>query len=260
MQLAGSTGYSVNDFLAVAAGGNSLARIRQADYAVRSQIQQTAARAGAGAVVTPNLQYAIGPDGQRYAVGGTVATTTRTRSAERPAIGITGQIPPHHRPRTGQANDHFPQQPGTRTPLFSDIRPPQLTLSPFEFAQLQEEQGRGDQLLNRLQLADSTVRNHENQHFFSAGGLAAGTPKFEFTTGPDGRQYAVAGEVAIAAVPGTDASRAARDSATIARAATAPGDASAQDVVVAGTAASRGAALYAQALQAGQAPVVSVIA
>ncbi|WP_445395853.1 putative metalloprotease CJM1_0395 family protein [Zobellella sp. An-6] len=59
------------------------------------------------------------------------------------------------------------------------------------------------QQLQELQQRDREVRIHEQLHA-SVGGQYAGAPSYEFETGPDGKQYAVGGEVQIdiAPIPG----------------------------------------------------------
>lgn len=101
--------------------------------------------------------------------------------------------------------------------------------------QLSEEERR---ILKELRARDAEVRAHEQAHLAAAGPYANGTPTFEFQTGPDGRQYAVGGEVSIDAspVPG-DAEATVRKAQTIKRAALAPSDPSAQDRQVAAQAA-----------------------
>ncbi|HRW51922.1 MAG TPA: putative metalloprotease CJM1_0395 family protein [Phycisphaerae bacterium] len=87
--------------------------------------------------------------------------------------------------------------------------------------------------VRKLEERDTEVRRHEQAHAAAAGPHARGGPKFEFETGPDGRQYAVGGEVSI------DTSKAESPEATIAkaqqirRAANAPAEPSSQDRAVA---------------------------
>lgn len=57
----------------------------------------------------------------------------------------------------------------------------------------QEEQKAVEELKNR----DSEVRTHEMAHLSSAGQYAAGGPSFTYQQGPDGKRYAVGGEVPI---------------------------------------------------------------
>ena len=50
--------------------------------------------------------------------------------------------------------------------------------------------------LRKLQARDAEVRAHEQAHA-AAGGAHAGSPRYEYERGPDGRNYAVSGEVPI---------------------------------------------------------------
>ena len=90
------------------------------------------------------------------------------------------------------------------------------------------------------------MRAHEQAHLAAAGPYANGAPTFEFQTGPDGRQYAVGGEVSIDAspVPG-DPEATVRKAQAVKRAALAPRDPSEQDRAVVAQAAQ----LEAQARQ-----------
>ncbi len=54
--------------------------------------------------------------------------------------------------------------------------------------------------VQRLQKRDAEVRQHEQAHA-AAGGAHAGAPKYEYETGPDGKRYAVGGEVPIDVSP-----------------------------------------------------------
>lgn len=101
--------------------------------------------------------------------------------------------------------------------------------------ELSEEERR---LLNELRARDAEVRAHERAHLAAAGPYANGAPTFEFQTGPDGRQYAVGGEVSIdsSPVPGNPEATV-RKAQTIKRAALAPREPSAQDRQVAAQAA-----------------------
>lgn len=88
-------------------------------------------------------------------------------------------------------------------------------------------------LLRQLRQADSDVRAHEQAHLAAAGGYATGGASFTYRQGPDGKRYAVAGEVPI------DISKESAPEATInkmrvvRRAALAPRDPSPQDQKVA---------------------------
>ena len=109
--------------------------------------------------------------------------------------------------------------------------------------QLTEEERR---IVNELRARDAEVRAHEQAHVAAAGPYANGAPKYEYQTGPDGKQYAVGGEVSIdtSPVPG-DPDATIRKAQVIKRAALAPRNPSPQDIKVAGQAAQ----LEAQARQ-----------
>ena len=96
----------------------------------------------------------------------------------------------------------------------------------------------------KLRARDQEVRAHEQAHAAAAGGLATGGATFTFQQGPDGRQYAVGGEVNIdtSPVPG-DPEATIRKARQIRAAALAPTEPSAQDRAVAASAS----ALEAQA-------------
>lgn len=92
-----------------------------------------------------------------------------------------------------------------------------------------EQSAEERRVVAELQRTDREVRAHEAAHLAAAGGLARGV-SFSYTTGPDGRQYAVAGEVSIdtSPVPG-DPAATARKAQQIRAAATAPANPSSQD-------------------------------
>lgn len=94
------------------------------------------------------------------------------------------------------------------------------------------------QILKELKARDAEVRAHEQAHLAAAGPYANGAPKYDYQTGPDGKQYAVGGEVSIdtSPVPG-DLEATVRKAQTVKRAALAPRDPSPQDIKVAAQAA-----------------------
>ena len=87
-----------------------------------------------------------------------------------------------------------------------------------------------------LKQRDSEVRQHEQAHISAAGAYAQGA-SFEYQAGPDGRMYAVGGEVSIdtSEVPGNPDATIAK-AQTIRSAATAPAHPSGQDRQVAAAA------------------------
>lgn len=98
-----------------------------------------------------------------------------------------------------------------------------------------------------LQRTDREVRAHEQAHLAAAGGLAGGV-SFTYATGPDGRQYAVGGEVSIDTSPVQgDPQATIQKARQIQAAANAPANPSGQDRAVAAAAAAMEAAARIQA-------------
>jgi len=99
--------------------------------------------------------------------------------------------------------------------------------------ELTEEQQRE---VEKLKQRDQEVRRHEQAHVAAAGRYANGGPKYEFTTGPDGRQYATGGHVNIDVGPANTPEATLIKAQVVRRAALAPADPSAQDRSVAAAA------------------------
>lgn len=91
-------------------------------------------------------------------------------------------------------------------------------------------------LISELRSIDARVRAHEAAHQAAAGGLA-GAASFTYTTGPDGRRYAVGGEVPISGGGGRTPDEIIANARRVRAAALAPADPSAQDLRVAAAAA-----------------------
>lgn len=87
-------------------------------------------------------------------------------------------------------------------------------------------------VLDALKRADAEVKAHEQAHMASGGGLTGGV-SYSYKTGPDGKRYAVAGEVSIDTSPGRTPEETKRKAQTIKAAALAPANPSAQDRKVA---------------------------
>lgn len=105
------------------------------------------------------------------------------------------------------------------------------------------------QELSRLAATDRKVRAHEQAHQAAGAGLAGGA-SYQYQRGPDGRQYAVAGEVSIDLTPGRTPDETVVRARQVQAAALAPADPSAQDRAVAAQAARM--ELEARTQQAGE--------
>ena len=92
--------------------------------------------------------------------------------------------------------------------------------------------------VQELKERDQEVRTHEAAHLAAAGKYATGGPSYEYKRGPDGKNYAVGGEVGIdtSAIPG-DPQATLQKAQQIRAAAQAPANPSSQDRAVAASAA-----------------------
>lgn len=86
------------------------------------------------------------------------------------------------------------------------------------------------QVVQELKQRDQEVRTHEHAHVAAGGQYVRGGVQYEYQTGPDGKRYAVGGEVSIDTSPVSgDPEATIRKAQTIRRAALAPAQPSAQD-------------------------------
>ncbi len=135
-------------------------------------------------------------------------------------------------------------------PIVQTLPPPSNSAAGQVVAPLQDQTAEGNDprapgqlteeekaVVEQLKKTDREVRAHERAHK-NAGGKFAGSASFGFEVGPDGRQYAVSGEVPIdiAPVEGDPKATIAKMN-TVAAAALAPAQPSGQDRQVAAQAA-----------------------
>lgn len=83
--------------------------------------------------------------------------------------------------------------------------------------------------IEQLQRRDREVRAHELAHKATAGQYAKGAASFDYKIGPDGKRYAVGGEVGIDIGREADPRKTLEKALVIRRAALAPADPSSQD-------------------------------
>ncbi len=89
-----------------------------------------------------------------------------------------------------------------------------------------------ERLVLDLQARDSEVRAHESAHQAAGGGMT-GAATFSYQQGPDGKMYAISGEVSISMKSGSTPEETIANARQIAAAAMAPGNPSPQDHAVA---------------------------
>ncbi len=90
--------------------------------------------------------------------------------------------------------------------------------------------------VSKLQVVDAAVRAHEAAHLAAGGGVAKGGASFGYEKGPDGKMYAVSGEVPIDMSEGNSPDETISKMQQVRAAAMAPADPSPQDYKVASTA------------------------
>lgn len=142
-----------------------------------------------------------------------------------------------HSPETGHraaagvtpARDGAPTSPARVEQASATKKAGNGTTGPQDPNQLSEEEQKQVQELKRR---DAEVRAHEQAHAM-VGGAHAGAPSYEYTTGPDGKRYAIGGEVQIDASPEKTPEATIRKMEIVIRAALAPAEPSPQDRQVA---------------------------
>lgn len=120
-------------------------------------------------------------------------------------------------PPLAEADDESKKQPAESSRTIDTVK-----LSKNETKEVQE-----------LKSRDQEVRKHEQAHKAVAGRYAVGSMSFSFQVGPDGKRYAVGGEVGIDLSKGQTPEKTIQKAATVRAAALAPAEPSGQDRKVA---------------------------
>jgi hypothetical protein len=164
-------------------------------------------------------------------IGAWVATgrvSVRDGVGEQPAVVV--EVSPAARVRSRQESAGG-ETGFTRPPAHASTRGGERTAALEEEAQQRSDAA----VIRELSTRDIAVRNHEAAHVAASGGLA-GVPSYSFEMGPDGKAYAVGGEVSIDLSSGRDPQETISRARRIRAAALAPADPSAQDLAIAGRA------------------------
>ena len=88
-------------------------------------------------------------------------------------------------------------------------------------------------IIQELNARDREVRTHEQAHLAAAGAFAQGGPSFTYQVGPDGKRYAIGGEVSIDTSAAANPQASIQKARQIRQAALAPAEPSTQDRKVA---------------------------
>jgi SprA family protein len=119
----------------------------------------------------------------------------------------------------------------------NDYSRPSSTASDDEQKAEKAQKQQDDTVLRQLRARDREVRAHEGAHVAAGGSLVRGGPSFTLQRGPDGRSYAIGGEVQLDVSPVADDPAATLTKAgRIRNAALAPAEPSPQDRRVASNA------------------------
>jgi len=117
-----------------------------------------------------------------------------------------------------------------------DVEPGQTSSSRDQ--QSSAEKLANTQIIRSLESRDKAVRNHESAHA-AVGGSLTGAPSYSYEIGPNGKKYAVDGEVSVDLTPiASDPTKTIVKMNKVQAAALAPANPSAQDIRVAASAAS----------------------
>lgn len=128
----------------------------------------------------------------------------------------------------------FLSSPVSREPFLQRVR-----INPTPKGKKKErENPEVEREVQKLRQIDQKVRAHELAHM-AVGGPYAGTPHYTYVRGPDGRLYAVAGEVPIDVSEEKDPEQTVKKMERVIAAALAPADPSPQDYKVAALASQK---------------------
>ncbi len=123
-------------------------------------------------------------------------------------------------------------QPAQAEGAYEQADDDQDATEPGELTEEEQEQ------VESLEERDREVRQHEQAHLSAAGSYAIGGPTYEYQQGPDGKRYAIGGEVQIDTSPVEgDPAATIQKMQTVRAAALAPAEPSGQDRAVAAAAA-----------------------
>ncbi len=124
--------------------------------------------------------------------------------------------------QSAEAEGQQPSQTGSERGASGQTGPDGKPISDEQKAQIE-----------KLKQRHAEVVQHEQAHVAAAGALYRSGPHYDYTTGPDGKQYATGGHVSIDTSPGKTPEETIAKAARIRAAAMAPAEPSGQDQAVA---------------------------
>lgn len=160
------------------------------------------------------------------AAGDRVELSPAAQALSGPLAAAAGDAASAHMGADPQ-NRHPAQPQSTDEPAAADPAAAEASSNKLSEEELSEDE---QAQVKELKARDREVKAHEQAHLAAAGPYARGGPSYDYQRGPDGKRYAVGGEVSIDTAPVADDPEATiRKAQVVKRAAMAPAEPSDQD-------------------------------
>lgn len=168
---------------------------------------------------------------------------------------------PNDNPIATKSSEPLNSIPSRSIPAADAISPQNASTTSKPADQTQQErsaQQQVDQVISQLKARDREVRAHEQAHLAAAGSYATSGASYSYQTGPDGKRYAIGGEVGIDTSPiANDPQATLQKAMVVQQAALAPAQPSSQDMRVASVASQMMAEARAEISEQQRAEVAS---
>jgi len=130
-----------------------------------------------------------------------------------------------------QVNSHVNYNTGSNYTIKSDAEDTKEKKTSTLNDELSPDEKR---LVTKLEARDAEVKAHEAAH--QSGGASTGAATYSYQQGPDGKMYAIGGEVSISFQTGSTPQETIANAQAVIASALAPADPSAQDMAIASSA------------------------
>lgn len=205
-------------------------------FAASGQTISPAITAGLSTAATAFLQA---PGISQAPVDGQSTDNDPARQRQNPLVELVEAVASGENEEEGGAGSNTPDNPDRSSRARAQAEDAEAARATLNTTNEEGPDGLTDaerQQVRELQRIDAEIRRHEEAHA-NVGGPYAGAPRYQYVTGPDGKQYAVSGQVSIDAspIPGNPEATI-QKLRIVQRAALAPAEPSSQDRQVAATA------------------------
>ncbi|MEM1298721.1 MAG: putative metalloprotease CJM1_0395 family protein [Pseudomonadota bacterium] len=163
-----------------------------------------------------------------FSIGLNAGVDVRQPGSARPFAAVSGKVaPPEQGEDAGNRGNRQTERPVVGASASEDTGAPER--QPAREVDANGLTKAEQDMVRELRARDAEVRRHEEAHA-RVGGQYAGQPSYTFQTGPDGKRYAIGGEVSIDVSPVPDDPEATiAKMSVVKRAALAPAEPSGQD-------------------------------